>query len=70
MAAYSAVTCIRQTLEQLLDSDQFLELEIQSVYDNVVSLQSSLDGIPFVPKKWRKDMKELQTRIRDTIYAA
>ncbi|KAH6772026.1 hypothetical protein C2S51_010430 [Perilla frutescens var. frutescens] len=70
MAAYSAVACFRQTLEQLLDSGEFPELEIQSVYGNVVSLQSSLEGIPFVPKHRRGDMKELQNGIRDAIYAA
>ncbi|KAG6406524.1 hypothetical protein SASPL_134128 [Salvia splendens] len=74
MAAYSAVTVFRQTLEQLLDSDQFpphvSKTQIVSLHENVCSLQSSLDKIPFAPKVKREKMKDLQNRIREAIYAA
>ncbi|XP_042006036.1 putative late blight resistance protein homolog R1B-17 [Salvia splendens] len=74
MAAYSAVTVFWQTLEQLLDSDQFpphvSKTQIISLRENICSLQSSLDKISFVPKLKRDKMKDLQTRIREAIYAA
>ncbi|XP_042009260.1 putative late blight resistance protein homolog R1C-3 [Salvia splendens] len=74
MAAYSAVTVFRHTLEQLLDSDQFSphisKTQIISLHEKVCSLQSSLDKISFVPKLKRDKMKDLQNRIRDAIYAA
>lgn len=74
MAAYSAIASFRQTLKQLLDSDEvaldFPKPQIESIHQNVCSLQTSLDQIPFVPRRLREKMKELQTDIREEIYIA
>ncbi|KAG6406525.1 hypothetical protein SASPL_134129 [Salvia splendens] len=74
MAAYSAVAVFRHTLEQLLGSEQFpphvSKSQITFLHENVCSLQSSLEKIPLVPKSKGEKMKDLQTRIREAIYAA
>ncbi|KAL1534709.1 putative late blight resistance protein R1A-3 [Salvia divinorum] len=74
MAAYSAVTVFRHTLEQLLDCNQLpphvSKTQIISLRENICSLQSSLDKLPFVPKLKSDKMKDLHTRIREAIYTA
>ncbi|KAI3464147.1 hypothetical protein Pfo_020810 [Paulownia fortunei] len=68
MAAYAAVV----SLVQLLHSDRFPvhypKPQIESLYDKVCSLQSSLERIFPVPKSSRSTVNDLEIQIREAIY--
>ncbi|KAL8547665.1 hypothetical protein ACS0TY_007113 [Phlomoides rotata] len=71
MAAHGAVVSLVQLLKQLLKSGHFPTPEIQSLHDNVFSLQSSLERIFPVQKRiHRSAANDLEIQIRDAIYKA
>ncbi|PIN26359.1 hypothetical protein CDL12_00871 [Handroanthus impetiginosus] len=72
--AYAAVVALAQNLKQLLQSDHlpphYPKLELQSLHENVSSLQTSLEKFVLVPKNRRDAVKKLESRISDAIYKA
>lgn len=71
MAAHGAVVSLLQLLRQLSESDHFPKPEIQSLHDNVFSLQSSLERIfPVTKRRYRSKGKDLEAQIRDAVYKA
>ncbi|KAL3834554.1 hypothetical protein ACJIZ3_009290 [Penstemon smallii] len=70
--AYAAVVSLHQILEQQinLQSDQFPEPEIEHLRIKVLSLIDSLEKIYPVSNSNKNIVKDLETRIRDAIYAA